>query len=342
MPRTAREASIISDLARAIAAKRGGAPVSLAVVCRDGPRMAQLVRALEFFGPDIELLQFPAWDCQPYDRVSPHGGMLAQRLTTLARLSRLKGSEKPLVVLTTVNAITQRVPARQVMAAQALSLARSHMIGMDGIVGWLEHNGYQRSSTVRESGEYAVRGGILDLFPAGLDQPVRLDFFGDTLESIRAFDAESQRTLLDMRGLDLMPVSEFQLVTETIRRFRMGYVAAFGAPERDDQLYEAVSEGRRHPGMEHWLPLFHERMETLFDYLGEAPIAVEYQGEDVARERFKQISDYYEARREAMSIAGGGAPYKPLPPDRLYLTEQEWSKRLAEAALARLTPFARA
>ena len=146
---------------------------------------------------------------------------------------------------------------------------------------WLEHNGYQRASTVRESGEYAIRGGILDLFPAGLDQPVRLDFFGDTLESIRTFDAESQRTLLDMRGLDLMPVSEFQLVTETIRRFRMGYVAAFGAPERDDALYEAVSEGRRHPGMEHWLPLFHERMETLFDYLGAAPIAIEYQGEDV-------------------------------------------------------------
>ncbi len=134
-------------------------------------------------------------------------------------------------------------------------------------MGWLEHNGYNRTSTVRESGEYAVRGGILDLFPAGLDQPVRLDFFGDTLESIRTFDAESQRTLMDMRGLDLMPVSEFQLTTETIRRFRMGYVAAFGAPRRDDALYEAVSEGRRYPGMEHWLPLFHDKMETLFDYL---------------------------------------------------------------------------
>jgi len=132
-------------------------------------------------------------------------------------------------------------------------------------------NGYTRSSTVREPGEYAVRGGILDLFPAGLDQPVRFDFFGDSLESIRTFDAETQRTLLDMRGLDLVPVSEFQLTTETIRRFRMGYVAAFGAPERDDQLYEAVSEGRRHPGMEHWLPLFQERMGTLFDYLDGAP-----------------------------------------------------------------------
>ena len=146
--------------------------------------------------------------------------------------------------------------------------------------------------------------------------------------------------MLDMRSLDLVPISEFQLVTETIRRFRMGYVAAFGAPERDDPLYEAVSEGRRHPGMEHWLPLFQERMDTLFDYLGDAPVAIEPQSEDAARERFKQIADYYEARREALEHPGGGAVYKPLPPDRLYLTEDEWTKRLDEAALARLTPFA--
>ena len=334
------EGLVISDLARAVAARPKPPAVSLAVVCRDGPRMQQLARALEFFAPDLPVLLFPAWDCQPYDRVSPHGGILAQRLTTLARLSRLKGSEKPLIVLTTVNAVVQRVPARELVAAQALSVAPGHVVPMDSIVSWLEHNGYNRSSTVREPGEYAVRGGILDLFPAGLDQPVRFDFFGDSLESIRTFDAETQRTLLDMRALDLVPISEFQLVTETIRRFRMGYVAAFGAPERDDPLYEAVSEGRRHPGMEHWLPLFAERMDTLFDYLGDAPVAIEPQGEDAARERFKQILDYYEARREAMEHPGGGAIYKPLPPDRLYLTEDEWAQRLDQAALARLTPFA--
>ncbi|OIQ72793.1 transcription-repair-coupling factor [mine drainage metagenome] len=258
----------------------------------------------------------------------------------MARLSRLAGSDKPLIVLTTVNAIVQRVPARETVAAQALSVAPGHVVPMNSIVAWLEHNGYNRSSTVREPGEYAVRGGILDLFPAGLDQPVRFDFFGDSLESIRTFDAETQRTLLDMRSLDLVPISEFQLVTETIRRFRMGYVAAFGAPERDDLLYEAVSEGRRHPGMEHWLPLFQERMDTLFDYLAGAPIAIEPQGEDAARERFKQIADYYEARREALEHPGGGAIYKPLPPDRLYLTEDEWTQRLEGSALARLTPFA--
>jgi transcription-repair coupling factor (superfamily II helicase) len=334
------EGLVVSDLARAVAARPKKPAISLAVVCRDGPRMQQLARALSFFAPDLPLMQFPAWDCQPYDRVSPHGGILAQRLTTLARLARLAGSEKPLIVLTTVNAIVQRVPARDAVAAQALSVAPGQIVPMDSVIAWLEHNGYSRASTVREPGEYAVRGGILDLFPAGLEQPVRFDFFGDSLESIRSFDAETQRTLLDMRALDLVPISEFQLVTETIRRFRMGYVAEFGAPERDDMLYEAVSEGRRHPGMEHWLPLFQERMDTLFDYLGDAPIAIEPQGEDAARERFKQISDYYDARREAMGQPGGGAIYKPLPPDRLYLTQSEWERRLGEGAVARLTPFA--
>ncbi len=334
------EGLVVSDLARAIAARPKKPAISLAVICRDGPRMQQLARALEFFAPDLAVMQFPAWDCQPYDRVSPHGGILAQRLTTLARLARLTGSEKPLIVLTTVNAAVQRVPARDTVASQALSVAPGHVVPMDSIIAWLEHNGYTRSSTVREPGEYAVRGGILDLFPAGLDQPVRFDFFGDSLESIRSFDAETQRTLLDMRSLDLVPISEFQLVTETIRRFRMAYTAQFGAPGPDDALYEAVSEGRRYPGMEHWLPLFQERMDTLFDYLGDAPVAIEPQGEDAARERFKQIADYYEARRDALEHPGGGTVYKPLPPDGLYLTEDEWNKRLGEEAIARFTPFA--
>src|ERR1700684_3884683 len=147
------EGLVISDLARAVATRTKPPAVSLAVVCRDGPRMQQLARALEFFAPDLPVLQVPAWDCQPYDRVSPHGGVLAQRLTTLARLSRLQGSEKPLIVLTTVNAIVQRVPARELIAAQALSVAPGHVVPMDSIVSWLEHNGYKPSSTGGETGE---------------------------------------------------------------------------------------------------------------------------------------------------------------------------------------------
>ena len=159
----------------------------------------------------------------------------------------------------------------RLLAGQALSAAPGNVLGMQSVTRWLELNGYTRASTVREPGDYAIRGGILDLFPPGLDEPVRLDFFGDTLETIRVFDPETQRTQGELRGLDLVPVAEFQLTTDTIRKFRTGYVAAFGAAARDDQLYESVSEGRRYPGMEHWLPLFHDKLDTMFDYLPESP-----------------------------------------------------------------------
>jgi len=333
------EGLVLADLARAIAARAEAPAISLAVICRDGQRMAALARALAFFGPDIETLEFPAWDCQPYDRVSPNAAVVAQRMTALSRLVRVKGRDKPSVLLTTVNAAVQRLPAREFVATHALSVAPGNVIGMQGIVEWLELNGYVRASTVREPGEYAVRGGILDLFPPGMDMPVRFDFFGDSLETIRTFDAQTQRSEMPMRGLDLVPVAEFQLVTETIRRFRTGYVSEFGAATPDDLLYEAVSEGRRYPGMEHWLPLFHVKLETLFDYLPGTPLALEPRSEDVAHERFTQIADYYDARREALKD-GVTPAYKPLPPDRLYFGEDEWKKRLEASALARLTPFA--
>ena len=314
-------------------------PASL-VVCRDGPRMAALARALGFFAPDLAVLEFPAWDCLPYDRVSPHAGFVAQRMTALSRLARVKGRDRPSVLLTTVNAALQRVPARDFVARQSLSVAPGNVLAMDGIIEWLELNGFVRASTVREPGDYAVRGGIIDLYAPGMAEPVRLDFFGDTLETIRSFDPESQRTTDQLRALDLVPVAEFQLTTETIKRFRLGYVEAFGAPAPDDLLYHAVSEGRRHPGMEHWLPLFHDRLDTLLDYVPGSPVVLEPLAEDAARERFGQIKDYYDARQQALGQRGSGPPYRPLPPDRLYLGEAEWRERLDAAALARLTPFA--
>jgi transcription-repair coupling factor (superfamily II helicase) len=330
------EGLVLADLARSIAAGRAPPPISLAVVCRDGQRMATLARALAFFAPDVEVLEFPAWDCLPYDRVSPHPGAVAQRMTALARLARIKGREQPAVVLTTVNAILQRVPPR---ARQSLSAAPGNLLPMAGVTQWLELNGFNRAATVREPGDYAVRGGILDLFAPGMAAPVRLDFFGDTLETIRSFDPETQRTTEELRGLDLVPMAEFQLTTDTIRLFRTGYVAEFGAASPDDMLYEAASEGRRTAGMEHWLPLFHHRLETLFDFLEGTPLAVEPLAEEAAHERLEQIADYYRARKDALDQAGAATPYKPLPPGRLYLSEGEWRDRLEHSALARVSPF---
>ena len=161
------EGLVIADLARAIAARKNAPAISLAVVCRDGPRMAAASRALSFFAPDIEVLEFPAWDCLPYDRVSPHSAVVAQRVMTLARLSRIIGREHPAVLLTTVNAVLQRVPERAVIAKQSLSIGPGNVAPMANIIQWLELNGFNRAATAREAGDYAVRGGIVDLFAPG-------------------------------------------------------------------------------------------------------------------------------------------------------------------------------
>ncbi len=335
------DAIVLADLARAVAARTEG-PAALTHVARDGQRMALIEGALAFVAPEIEVLTIPAWDCQPYDRVSPNAAVSARRVTALARLARSGSSAaRPRIVLTSVNAMLQRVPPRARIAAETFSAAPGNVVDMNGLTGWLEINGYLRSSTVRDTGEYAVRGGILDLHAPGMPSPIRLDFFGDTLESIRPFDAETQRSTGQLRALDLVPMSEVRLTTETIRRFRQGYVAAFGAPSRDDALYETVSEGRRYAGLDHWLPLFHESLDTLFDYLPGVPVTLDPRTEDAAGERLSQIADYYEARRAALDKGGsGGPPYKPLKPDALYMAPAEWTQRLADTGVARLTPFA--
>ena len=328
---------VIADLARSVAARAKSAGVSLLVLCRDAERLAALERSLAFFAPEIERLAFPAWDCLPYDRVSPNAAVSARRMATLARLAGGRAAPGS-IVLSTINAALQRAPAREQVATQTLSLAPGQVRPMSEIVRWLGTNGFARSSTVRDVGEYAVRGGIVDLFAPGSDAPVRLDFFGEELETIRSFDPESQRTTAQLAALDLVPTSEVQLDDEARRRFRMSYAAEFGGGTKGDPLLEAVSEGRRHPGMEHWLPLFAEQLDTLFDYLPGVPVVFEPLIEDAARERFAQINDYYSARREALD-AHQQPVYRPLPPNRLYLSESEWTQRLDAVALTRLSPF---
>jgi transcription-repair coupling factor (superfamily II helicase) len=307
-------------------------------VARDGQRLQEVERGIRFFRPEVEILDFPAWDCLPYDRVSPHPAIVARRMATLSRL--VDPPARPAIVLTTVNAILQRMPVRDFVARGSFSAAPGRVVPMSDLVRWLEDNGFTRSTTVREPGEYAVRGGILDLFAAGSEEPVRLDYFGDALESIRAFNPDTQRTTGSRERIDLVPVSEMTLTPDAIARFRQAYVAQFGAADRTDLLYHTVSEGRRYVGMEHWLPLFAGGLDTLFDHTGDVPIVLDHLVGEAVGERIDQIVDHYGARTAALEGGQGGVPYKPLPPDRLYLTREEWIVRLAGRSVAELSPFA--
>ncbi|WP_374307460.1 transcription-repair coupling factor [Methylocella sp.] len=335
------DAFCVADLARALGRESEERALALIHVARDGRRQASFMEAFAFAAPDVELIDFPGWDCQPYDRASPNASVCARRMVALSRLARTRSSaERPRVLSTTVKALVQRLPPVAQIARDTFSAAPGNVVDTGALAAWLDSNGFLRASTVREAGEYAVRGGIVDLFAPGMAQPVRLDFFGDALESIRAFDPESQRTLFPLKGLDLTPMSEAQLTAETMRRFRQGYVAQFGAQTRGDQLYEAISEGRRQPGCEHWLPLFYERLDTLFDYAGRAPVVLDSLADEAARERIALIEDHYAARKSAYDADPAASGYKPLKPDALYMGAQEWSERLSRARVLRVSPFA--
>jgi transcription-repair coupling factor (superfamily II helicase) len=325
-------------LARAVAMRKG--PV--AAVALDSVRAAGLRAAASFFEPSLEVLEFPAWDCLPYDRLAPKPDIMAQRISVLAALAQEPA--KPRLIVTTINAILQRVPPRGWIEASSLAIKPDAPLGVEPLIAWLERQGYTRAGSVVEAGDFAVRGGLVDLFPPGLPTPVRVDFFGDTVESIRTFSAEDQRTTGRLARLDLLPAGEAPLDAQAVSRFRAGYVAAFGAVTGSDPLYESVSVRRRFGGMEHWLPLFHETLQTFTDYLPHALIVLPAQGDEAAAARLAQIADYHEARLAARNSAKSApgllvAEYNPLPPDSLYLRAGEWDRLKTSGHTRTISPF---
>ena len=310
-------------------------------VARDDARMARLAETLAFFAPRVEVITLPAWDCLPYDRVSPHRDIVARRIDALTRLMDLDVGPAGVVVATTVNAFMQRVPPRAAFAGRVLQAQAGAHLAPDRLTGFLAANGYVRAETVGEAGEYAVRGGLIDLYPAGAAQPLRLDFFGDELETIRCFDPLTQITTGTTEAFAVKPVSEVILDDASIARFRGAYRELFGVVRGEDPLYEAVSAGHLHPGMEHWLPLFYEDLEILLDYLpADAAVTLDYQAEAVREARLESIEDFYDARHSLQNAKDTGAsPYKPLTPDRLYLGRAAWDRVLSGQPVGQISPF---
>ncbi len=304
-------------------------------VARDDKRMRAMAEALAFFAPDIPVIEFPGWDCLPYDRVSPNADISAQRMATLAGL--VHGMPDRFILLTTLTAATQRVPARDVLRDAAFTARVGDRVDEAALRGFLVRMGFVQSPTVTEPGDYAIRGGIIDIFPPGEGGPVRLDFFGDTLDGARRFDPVTQRTTDTLKTVELAPVSEVILDDAAITRFRQNYRLEFGAAGTDDPLYEAVSAGRKHAGVEHWLPFFHEKLEGLFDYLPGATILLDDQTEASRIARWEAIADQYDARREAMTAKGRvDTVYKPAPPEALYLNDAGWTSALGDRRVLQL------
>jgi transcription-repair coupling factor (superfamily II helicase) len=310
---------------------RAGAVIHIA---RDDRRMAAMRAALAASDPGAMVLELPAWDCLPYDRVSPSPGVMSHRMSTLAALAA--GLTRT-ILLTTLNAATQYLPRRDLLRQSSFVAHVGQRVDEAQLKGFLARMGFTPTSTVAEVGDYAIRGGIIDIYPPGDGGPVRLDLFGDVLDGARRFDPISQRTTEKLSSIEFAPMSEVVLDPPAIARFRQNYRVEFGAGGGDDPLYEAVSTGRKHQGMEHWLPFFHDGLDTLFDYLPQASVMLDDGITAQRLARAEAIADQYDARLDALSNKSRmDTVYKPCPPGGLYLDDTAWAQALAPRRVVQL------
>ena len=325
---------LAADLARtAFGSGKGGRAV---VIAADEAAMRALADTVPVFAPEVQVLTLPAWDCLPYDRASPALRVMAERLATLSALQAKR--DKPQLLIATVNGVTQRVLTPFRVRQLTQRLGEGEQVDREALIAQLNALGFQRSDTVAEHGEYAVRGSLIDVFPPGEEQALRLDFFGDEIDSLRRFDPADQRSTEKAQAFTLMPASEALLEEGSIKRFRSKYREKFGATATGDPLYQALSEGRRMAGMEHWLPLLEERLSTLFDHLGDDDIVLRDAAADKAfQDRADAIEDYYQNRIRAME--GQPGSYRPLEADALYVGKDEWNALVADRPIHRASGF---
>jgi transcription-repair coupling factor (superfamily II helicase) len=320
---------LLADLAR-------GSKGMTVYVAPDEAAMRSLAETIPFFAPEIEVLQFPGWDCLPYDRASPSTVITSQRMATLAALQSPALGKR--LLLTTIGALIQRVVTPFRIRQTGAILASGVSISRERLATLLQSNGYFRVDTVAEQGEFALRGSLVDLIPAGSELGLRLDFFGDEIETIRSFSPQDQRSTGIVERFELLPAVETLMDEDAVRRFRTQYRDLFGGTATGDPLYQAVSEGRRLAGMDHWLPLFEDRMVTLLDHLGKDPLIIRDQAALAAGEaRFEAIADYHANREKAQSASPGS--YRPLAPQKLYLTSTELQALCDDHRAHLLTPF---
>ena len=298
---------------------------------------ALLAELCHFLAPDIDVLVLPAWDTLPYDRISPAAPIQSQRLAVLSRLAR-RNDDKPYILLTTLNAASQKLMPKETLLRAAFSIRPGARLDHAALTRFLTDYGYRRATRVMEAGEFAIRGSLIDIFPAGAEEGMRIDLFGDDVESLRYFDPLTQLSGDKAPALELLPVSEVVLNADTIARFRERYLALFGAVTRDDPLYESISAARTSPGMEHWLPLFYESLDTLADYTRGSIFSMDYRVPALHEERMEAVKDYYQARQSYQQK--DAAPYHAIAPEQLFLNPPQLVEAFAGRVHCTITPFA--
>ena len=300
------------------------------LVIAAGAREAERLQGeIEFFSPrDVPVRLFPDWETLPYDLFAPHPDIVSQRLTTLHGLPELSRG----VVLVALGTLLQRLPPRYWIDAHVLDLARGEKLDLEAFRERLVAAGYVHVSQVTAHGEFAVRGSLLDIYPMGSDSPVRIDLFDAEIDSIRVFDPETQRSTGQFQKLRLLPAREYPLDAPGVRQFRTRYRARFEGDPNRSAVYRQVSDAIAPAGIEYYLPLFYERLETLFDYLPRDVVLIDTaDAPSRAGLLWNEIVERYEQRRHDTE--------RPvLAPPEIFLQPEEVLAQMGARTLIEVSP----
>ena len=320
---------------------------TLLFIARDDARAVAFKNACQYFHPDLKTLYIPAWDVLPYDRISPAKSLAAKRARGLFALTKWK-ADRPLIIISTVAGVSQKTAPQNVMSRAGLVLKPGKTVEREALLSYLTYNGFSRTSAVMDAGDYAVRGGLIDLFPPGNSRPVRIDFFGDEVESLRRFDIETQRSTEKLERLILSPVSEVLMKDMQTTHFRKSYIETFGGGIGQDPIYAQIKDGIRPQGVESFLPLFYPALETLFDYVPETTLIVnDGQSIEAHIERYDLVLDYFDARKQHLDQVetGAGDPaktsgvFRPVPIESFYLSPDEMKSVQSDYRCRYNSPF---
>jgi transcription-repair coupling factor (superfamily II helicase) len=296
----------------------------LVVVCSDALAATRLAAEIAWFAPSLTVAIFPDWETLPYDHFSPHQDLVSERLATLYRISRGECD----VTLVAAQTALYRLAPQSFLAAHTFFLSQGQRLDVDALRAQLALAGYAHVTQVVSPGEFSVRGGLIDLYPMGAALPYRLDLFGDEIESIRTFDADSQRTLYPMRDVRLLPAREFPLDEAGRTRFRGRFREVFEGDPSRSTLYKDISNGIVPGGIEYYLPLFFDATATLVDYLPPGAMIALHGDVDAA------IARFWEDTESRYRLMRGDKARPLLPPPQLFLPHDEF--RGAIKPLARI------
>ena len=289
------------------------------VLTQDAEQALRLQTAWRFFRPHDTAVFLPDWETLPYERFSPHQDLVSERLSALWQIK----SGAADVLFVPVATAMQKLPPVPFLAGRTFWLKTGQTLDIGRLKTDLVDAGYNHVSHVVAAGEFAVRGGIVDLFPMGSEMPYRIDLFDDEIDSIKTFDTDTQRTISPVSEIRLLPAHEFPTDSEAQKIFRSRFREEVDGNPNDAAVYKAVSNGHFGAGVEYYLPLFFENeLETLFDYIGEDALFVSLG--DVYAEANRFWSDV----KSRYAMAQGDETYPPLLPQHLYLSADVFAGRL--------------